>query len=306
MIKVSNLTKRYSGRTAVDDISFTVARGEIVGLLGPNGAGKTTLIRMVLGLIPPDAGTVELLGASPGVGPRDRIGYLPEERGLYRKGRLDETLEYLMRLRGLTPEAARTRVASALEEMGLAAWSRRRVADLSKGMAQRVQFIVASGHQPAFMVLDEPFSGLDPVGVQWALQQIQGYRERGATILLSAHQMDMVQRICDRVVMVHRGHRVLYGTFAEIRADWPTDHARLGCAEDLASRPALADLAPRRRGRTEWEVALGGADPAAVLRRLVESGVAVAWFAPVQATLEDVFLDVVQGEPELPPREPAA
>lgn len=300
VLECSALHKAFATKTVIEDFSFEVRRGEIVGLLGPNGAGKTTLIRMILDLLPPDRGQVRILGEPLRAAHRDRLGYLPEERGLYKKGRLAEVLEYLVQLRGLSAHEAHERVAAALEELGFTAYAKRRVMDLSKGMAQRAQFVAASAHRPLFMVMDEPFSGLDPVGVQWALQTIRAYRDGGATILLSAHQMAMVERLCDRVVMVHRGRRVLYGTLDEVRAAWPMDRARVECAEDLSARPFAAALDLRRTGPRTWDCALHGEPPAALLARLLADGVAVEAFQRVEPSLEDVFLEVVGGEPELP------
>jgi len=295
MLECRALSKAFATKTVIESFSFEVRRGEIVGLLGPNGAGKTTLIRMILDLFPPDAGEVLLMGKRLSGTIRDQVGYLPEERGLYKKGRLGETLEYLAMLHGVPRAVAAQRVHEALEALGYLPYAKRRIMELSKGMTQRAQFIAASAHQPVFMVLDEPFSGLDPVGVQWALQTIRKYRSEGATILLSAHQMAMVEKMCDRVVMVHRGRRVLYGTLGEIRAKWPTGVARVESADDLSAREGV-----RKLDDGNWEIALRDQAPESVLARLIEDGVAVRAFEPVDATLEDIFLDVVHGEPEFP------
>lgn len=310
MLSCRHLVKRFDDKLAIDDVSFEVREGEIVGLLGPNGAGKTTLIRMIIDAFRPDGGDVHFLGrrmgdAIPsGLSPhgevmRDMLGYLPEERGLYRRGRLGEVLEYLGRLRGLPSDEARRRVAEGLDVVGLTAYAGRRVIDMSKGMTQRAQFVAASLHRPRLMILDEPFSGFDPLGVQWALEQIRTFRREGATILLSAHQMAMVERICDRVVMIHRGRRVLYGTLDELRAGHPADHVLVSAAAPLPEQ--VAELAPLEVSSGHWEIRLAGRTPREVLRRLVEADVPLQTFAVAQPTLEEIFLEVVRrGEEDAP------
>jgi ABC-2 type transport system ATP-binding protein len=286
-----NLRKRFDDKVAIDDVSFEVERGRIVGLLGPNGAGKTTLIRMILDIFPPDEGTIAFLGKPLTRDSRHHLGYLPEERGLYRRGKLAEVLIYLARLRGVAQRVARDRVHAALEALGYAEYANRRITDLSKGMAQRVQFIVASVHMPELIILDEPFSGLDPVGVQWASQQIRGFRDAGATVLLSAHQMALVEQLCDSVVMVHQGKRVLYGTVDEVRQARERGRVTLTTPDDLATAAALGSLERRHLGGERWELLSN--DPENVLRQLVEAGVRVREFAVKQPTLEEIFLDIV-------------
>lgn len=280
-------------------MTFDVRRGEIVGLLGPNGAGKTTLIRMIIDIFPPDQGEIRFLGramsdtSDHGGAMRDLLGYLPEERGLYRRGRLAEVLEYVARLHGVPPPEARRRVTEGLEALGFAAYAKRRIADLSKGMTQRVQFLLASLHRPRLMILDEPFSGLDPVGVQWALDQIRSFRDQGATILLSAHQMHMVERLCDRVVMINEGHRVLYGTLAEIRGAHGVDRAIVTTEVSLDEVQAARQLSVRRVAPSQWEIMLGSLSARDLLRRLVQADVPLSTFTVREPTLEEIFLQVV-------------
>jgi len=303
-----NLVKRFEGKQAIDGVSFEVRPGEIVGLLGPNGAGKTTLIRMIIDIFRPDAGEIRFLGrtmqdpAPPELAQghrlmRDLLGYLPEERGLYRRGRLGEVLEYLGQLRGLTPSQARERVVADLEVVGLSAYKDRPVIELSKGMTQRAQMVAASVHRPRLLVLDEPFSGLDPIGVQWAIERIRTLHAEGATILLSAHQMAMVERLCHRVVMINGGRRVLYGTLSDIRSAHAPARALIETPDSLDAHP---DLHVRRVGAERFEVTLGQQSPETLLQRLLGAGIAVRGFTMTESTLEEIFLEVVRKGAEDP------
>jgi ABC-2 type transport system ATP-binding protein len=258
---------------------------------------------MIIDIFPPDEGEVRFLGhkmgdrippglAEQGAIMRDLLGYLPEERGLYRRGKLSEVLEYLARLHGVPPSEARKRVLEGLEPLGLSPYANRKIIDLSKGMTQRAQFLAASVHRPRLMILDEPFSGLDPVGVQWALGQIRTFHDQGATILLSAHQMAMVEKACDRVVMVNQGKRVLYGSLDEIRAAHARDHVTVSTAAALDE--LVPDLRPRRSGSGRWEISLEGLGSQALLATLVERNVPVSGFVVAHPTLEEIFLEVVR------------
>lgn len=298
-----HLVKRFDDKVAIDDVSFEVREGEIVGLLGPNGAGKTTLIRMIIDIFQPDEGDVRFLGRRmgdplpAGLSPhgcvmRDLLGYLPEERGLYRRGRVAEVLEYLGRLHGLSARDAHQRVTEGLEAVNLAGYANKRVIDLSKGMTQRAQFVAASVHRPRLLILDEPFSGFDPVGVQWALEQIRAFRRDGATVLLSAHQMALVERLCDRVVMINRGRRVLYGTLEELRAGHETDHVIVGTPAALDT--VVPDLSPLAVTGDQWAVRLDQRSAHDVLRRLLEAQVPVTSYTAARPTLEEIFLEEVR------------
>lgn len=218
-LAVGDIRKRYRDVAVVDGLSFEQRPGEILALLGPNGAGKTTTVRMLVGITRPDSGTVAFRGDGCAAGRllRERLGYLPEERGLYTDRRVDETLEFLAALRGVGRPLDRGRLAEWLARAGLSGHERTVIGTLSKGNQQKVQLIAALLHGPAFVVLDEPFAGLDPLNQEVALDLIRGIRERGATVLLSAHQMELVERIADRVLVMHRGRLLLAGTVAELR-----------------------------------------------------------------------------------------
>ncbi len=222
ILRVEGVTKAFEGVTAVANVSFDVRRGEIFGLLGPNGAGKTTLIRMILGIFKPDAGRILFFeddARAREEPPRERVGYLPEERGLYEDRRVGETLVYLAELHGLGARRAHERALGWLEKLALSDRFHSRIRELSKGMQQKVQFIAAVLHEPELVVLDEPFSGLDPPSQDLFLELIRDLARQGMTVLLSSHQMNLVESVCDRVFVIHRGRQVLYGDLAQIKRE---------------------------------------------------------------------------------------
>jgi ABC-2 type transport system ATP-binding protein len=221
-----NVVKAYDGKVAVDGVSFEVGGGEIFGLLGPNGAGKSTFIRMAMDILRPDAGRI-LINDRPSIdADHDRVGYLPEERGLYRKQKVIDVLDYFARLKGMKGPEVRKKALAALESVGLGEWAKKRVDALSKGMQQKVQLVGTLLHDPELVVLDEPFSGLDPLNARTVKEIIQGLKRGGRVVILSTHQMDQVEELCDRIVMIDRGRRVLYGTVREIKKDYAAELRR--------------------------------------------------------------------------------
>ena len=218
---LEGVCKRYGAFTAVDDLSFSAAPGRILGFLGPNGAGKTTTLRMVLGLARPDTGTIRVLGESDVGKVRDRIGFLPEERGLYRRMTPLDAIAFFANLKGVPRAEARRRALRMLEDQGLGEAARRQIRHLSKGMAQKVQLLAALAHEPELVLLDEPFSGLDPVNQQALEEMVRGLATRGATVVFSTHVMQHAERLCDQVVLIAGGRKVFDGTVAEARASAP-------------------------------------------------------------------------------------
>ena len=216
-VRLSGVTKTFGTHTAVSDFDLEVPRGTIVGLLGPNGSGKTTMIRMIMAILLPDRGTVELFGGFPDFARRSRVGYLPEERGVYEKMKVLEQLVFLGELRGLARREAQTRAAHWLERLGLAEWSGKKIQELSKGMQQKVQFIGTVLHDPDLLILDEPFSGLDPINQEVLEAIVREERERGKTILFSTHLMEQAERLCERVCLISRSRKVLDGELKEIK-----------------------------------------------------------------------------------------
>ncbi len=293
----------------MDDLSLTVPRGAIYGLLGPNGAGKTTTIRMILDILPPDAGTVRLFGA-PGGGRvhGSRIGYLPEERGLYRRMRVLDVIVFLAEMKGVGRRTARARALEWLERLGLEAWARRRVEELSKGMQQKVQFITTVLHEPELVVLDEPFAGLDPVNAQAIKDAMLALTRSGATVLLSTHIMEQAEKLCDALCIIARGRKLVEGAVGEIKRAHGGQHIVVGF--DGSSGAAREIFADRRLVRAvddygryaELELA-PGADAQQILARLVSSGARLSRFELREPSLNTIFLDLVG--PGMPPPEPA-
>ena len=292
MLQVRNAMKIYDDRTVVNDVSFDVAGGEIFALLGPNGAGKTTLIRMITDIVRPDGGTITFDGHAVGWPDRPRMAYLPEERGLYKKVPVLAALAYFGELKGSTAADARRDSIMLLEEFGLAAWAKKQVNALSKGMQQKLQLCSALIGKPELLMLDEPFTGLDPINVQVLEDVLKRRRAEGTTVLLSTHQMNKVEQQCDRALLINRGHMVLYGQVAEIRRQYAENTFELHADGSPRSVPGVKSLVAEDG---HWKLALEkSAHPAAVLKALLDQGLAVRAFVPVVPPLEDIFVHVVQ------------
>jgi ABC-2 type transport system ATP-binding protein len=299
MIRVEAVTKRFDRTLALDAVSLEIHPGEIFGLLGPNGAGKTTLIRTILDLIRPDSGRVELFGRAFERADRDRIGYLPEERGLYPRHKVSAMLEYLGALKGVAPAAARARTAAWLERFELGDAGGKKLEQLSKGNQQKVQIAAALVADPSILILDEPLSGLDPVSARLTMRIIRELASAGRTILLSTHQMGMVEALCTRVFMIARGRQVLYGDLREIKRQYATDAVRVQSSANYASCPLVA-RAEREENGTAVAVHLrDGATGDDFLRWLVTSGATVECFERITPPLEEIFVRVAQAAPVL-------
>lgn len=227
MIEVQHVSKHYRAHTALDDVSLTIERGRVFGLLGPNGAGKTTLIRMINSIIKPDSGMILFDGKPLSASDVARIGYLPEERGLYRKMKVGEQAIYLARLKGLSSSEAKRRLESWFEKFGIMPWWDKRVEELSKGMQQKVQFVCTVLHEPELLIFDEPFSGFDPVNAELLKSEIIALRERGSTLIFSTHNMQSVEELCDDIALINQSHLVLSGSVTEVRARYRLPYYRL-------------------------------------------------------------------------------
>ncbi len=293
-LQLDHVTKRFGDFTAVRDLSFAHAKGRILGFLGPNGAGKTTTLRMMLGLMKPDEGDLRILGELPGR-VRNRVGYLPEERGLYKRMRADSVIAYLARLKGLDGATAHRRAHEMLERFGLSQFARVRIEGLSKGMAQKVAFIATLAHDPEVLILDEPFSGLDPLNRQSFEGAIRTLAHEGKTILFSTHTMEQAERLCDHLIILARGSKVFDGTLAQAHRLLPR-RARIGAAADLGflkNLAGVASLAPLGPDQDLWDVALKeGADGSALLAACFEQGVALSHFDLSEPSLQDVFVSL--------------
>ncbi len=281
---------------AVAGLSFEARPGEIFGLIGPNGAGKSTTIRMIMNIIAPDTGTISFDGSPLSEVDKDRIGYLPEERGLYRKAKLGEVLEYLAAIKGAKPALYRPSIDAWLERFGLSEWKHRKVQELSKGMAQKAQFIAAVAHNPSVVFFDEPFSGLDPLAQDELLAVMVELKQKGATVLFSTHIMEHAEKICERILLINKGKEVVYGTMADIKAQYGRNAVQLEFDGD-ASFVAGLDFVESVVSYPRWiEVELKeDADPD-VLFRALAGRLRVRRFETVAPSLHKIFVRLVGGE----------
>jgi ABC-2 type transport system ATP-binding protein len=286
------VSKRFGQHTALEGVSLEVQPGEVFGLLGPNGAGKTTLIRIGLDILRADDGDVTLFGAAPTPKTLDRTAYLPEERGVYRRAKVRELLAYLGRLKGLKGTAARTAADHWLERVGLSRVAGQRVESLSKGMTQKVQVAACLMTDPELCVLDEPFSGLDPVNVALVTDLIEERRRNGQTTVLSTHMMHQVEALCDRVALIHCGNLVVYGQLDEIRQRYSPNEVIVWTAMDLVALGVQA-TAHKTGG---WRIELPpSATPADYLDELVRNGVPIDRYEPLVARMDEIFVHLVGG-----------
>ena len=298
-VQFDHLRKTYASTVAVDDVTFEVRPGEVFGLLGPNGAGKTTLIRMLIDIIAPDDGRILLDGRPIAPADRDRIGYLPEERGLYRKEKVIDILIYFGMLKGLTRREAHARSRDWLDRLGLPEVARRRADTLSKGMQQKVQIAGTLLSRPDILVMDEPFSGLDPLNTVVVKDLLRESRDAGALVILSTHQMPMVEELCDRVAMIDRGRLVLYGDLEEIRRRFGGSAVLVGTSADLRGLPPVASA--ERQGRLCRVVLRDGTLPSDLMAILQERRIPVDHFEVARMPVEEIFVRTVQARDPAPP-----
>jgi ABC-2 type transport system ATP-binding protein len=293
-LELDRVTKTYGSFVAVDHLTFSIPEGEIFGLLGPNGAGKTSSIRMMIGITAPDSGSIHAFGEPLSRLLLDRIGYLPEERGLYKKMGIMENLVFLARLKRLSVREATRRANSWLERLELGRWADSKVEELSKGMQQKVQFIAAVIHDPDFMILDEPFSGLDPASAVVLKDALLDLKKQGKTILFSTHRMDTVERLCDSICLVNQGRSVLLGNLRQIRASYGHSSVQLEYDGNLPllSDPALVAGYNDFGNYVELRLA-HGADPQHLLQLALRTA-SIRRFEMVEPSLEEIFIDTVE------------
>jgi ABC-2 type transport system ATP-binding protein len=292
-LQVQNVTKRFGDFTAVDHLSFEVRPGRIFGFLGPNGAGKTTTIRMIVGITAPDEGTIDYGFAGRG-DIQDRIGYLPEERGLYKKMKIVDQLRYFAALKNVSGAEADRRIDRWLERMDLAKWKNKKTTDLSKGMQQKIQFISTVLHDPELLILDEPFSGLDPVNVEFMIDVLSEFRRSEKTVIFSTHLMETAERLCHDILLINKAKKVVGGSLRDVKAGYGRNLIALRASggDGVWSDPTLVKKVSEHADETEVELA-DGADPQALLRRLLDSGASVTKFEVVEPSLNDIFIDQV-------------
>ncbi|MGD0402469.1 MAG: ATP-binding cassette domain-containing protein [Candidatus Acidiferrales bacterium] len=290
-ITLENVTKSYDAVTAVSGVNLRVRQGAILGLLGPNGAGKTTTIRMIMNILVPDEGSIKVLDQPVSDSTRDLIGYLPEERGLYPRMKVLDIIVFLAALHGLTEEEAGRRAKEWLERLGLADWSGKKLLDLSKGMQQKVQFITAVIHKPPLVILDEPFSGLDPVNAATVEEIMLEMRSKGSTIVLSTHRMEQVERMCDSICLIDKGRNVLDGEIRAIKQSYGknTLHIEFTGNDNFLSSPAIINLT--RLGNGVEAKLKPGADPQEILKAAVQANVSITRFELLEPSLNEIFID---------------
>jgi ABC-2 type transport system ATP-binding protein len=295
-ILLKGVTKSFGATKAVENLDLVVPRGGLYGFIGPNGAGKTTSIRMIMSILFPDSGELSVLGNRSALEAKDRIGYLPEERGVYRKMRVGAFLTYMARLKGVSTSGLQKQIDRSLESVGLGGTQRKRCEELSKGMNQKVQFVAATIHQPDLLILDEPFSGLDPVSSRLLRELVLAEHRRGATILFSTHVMSHAEELCDSVVMMHQGRKVLDEKVATIRRRYNPRNIQFDPLDpdaNLSPLRSLPGVESMDRAEGGYEILLvEGTDPADAIRRIVQA-VAPARIELSRPRLEDVFIQLV-------------
>ncbi len=293
MIDVRNVVKIFDSTRAVDDISFTAKPGEIFGLIGPNGAGKTTTIRMIMNILSPDSGTILLDGKALTESDKSRIGYLPEERGLYRKMKVGDMLAFLAEIKGAEKAASAARADEWLKRFDLLEWKGRKIEELSKGMAQKVQFIGSIAHDPELVFFDEPFSGLDPVSQDLLLESLLELKRAGKTVLFSTHIMDHAERICERIFLMNHGKEVASGSLAEVKARFGSDAARIEYDGDASFVASLPYVSATREFPRWMEVELKGENAADQLYRDLAGRVKMRRFELLEPSLHSIFIRLV-------------
>ena len=298
LVSVRNLRKAFGPKVAVADVTFEVFGGEVFGLLGPNGAGKTTTIRMILDIFKPDAGHIEVLGGPLTLARQDRIGYMPEERGLYPHMRVLDCLVYLGSLKGLSRSEARQRAEHYLEWLELADQHRVKIAELSRGMTQKVQVIAAVLHAPDLLIIDEPFANLDPVNAQLVRDIILELRDQGKAVIMTSHQLALVEALCDRIALIHHGLVVLQGSVSAVRRQFATNTLRLKGTGQLNGLPGVSHI--EQRTANDWQLNLElGTDPHDVLRTIVTEGTfTLDSFEIALPSLDEIFVQTVRGPTE--------
>ena len=293
-VKLDRVTKSFGEFTAVSELSLAVRAGRVFGLLGPNGAGKTTTIRMIVNITAPDSGTILLFGRKINPGLQDRIGYLPEERGLYKKMRVVDQLRFFAEIKNMRGKQVETKIDDWLERVKLSDWKTKRASELSKGMQQKIQFVTAVIHDPDVLILDEPFSGLDPVNVELMKEIVLDLKRAGKTIIFSTHQMEVAEKICDDICLLNRSRKVFEGSLREIKKSFGRNSVAVRCegGDGVLDDPALVSKLVRHADEAQALLA-PGANAQTLLKRLIDSGAVIGKFEMVEPSLNDIFITKV-------------
>jgi len=293
-VKLDRVTKSFGEFTAVSELSLDVRAGRVFGLLGPNGAGKTTTIRMIVNITAPDSGTILLFGRKINPGLQDRIGYLPEERGLYKKMRVADQLRFFAEIKNMRGKQVETKIDDWLARVKLSDWKTKRASELSKGMQQKIQFVTAVIHDPDVLILDEPFSGLDPVNVELMKEIVLDLKRAGKTIIFSTHQMEVAEKICDDICLLNRSRKVFEGSLREIKKSFGRNSVAVRCegGDGVLDDPALVSKLVRHADEAQALLA-PGANAQTLLKRLIDSGAVIGKFEMVEPSLNDIFITKV-------------
>ncbi|MBK6748636.1 MAG: ATP-binding cassette domain-containing protein [Pyrinomonadaceae bacterium] len=295
-LRVENVTKRFGEFTAVEGLSFDVRAGRVFGFLGPNGAGKTTTIRMIVGITAPDEGKIELFGQKMGPSLQDKIGYLPEERGLYKKMKIVDQLRYFAALKDVSGAEADKRIDFWLERMNLSEWKSKKTTDLSKGMQQKIQFISTVLHDPDLLILDEPFSGLDPVNVEFMIDVLAEFKKKDKTVIFSTHLMETAERLCNDIILINRSKKVIGGSLREIKESYGHNRIALRATggDTVLNDKTLVAKVIEHADEKDIELT-DGADPQKLLANLIAAGAVISKFEQVEPSLNDIFIEQVGG-----------
>jgi ABC-2 type transport system ATP-binding protein len=299
LLELQNLKKYFATQKAVDDISLSVERGQIFGLLGPNGAGKTTLIRMITGIFYPDEGQIIFDGKKfDPINDVGHIGYMPEERGLYKKMKIGEQAMYLAQLKGLSKADAMAKIKQWFIKFEMESWWNKKVEDLSKGMSQKLQFVTTVLHEPKLIILDEPFSGLDPVNSNLIKDEIFNLAKKGATIIFSTHRMEQVEEICDHIALVNKGRKILDGTVKQVKQEFKENLYSVGTDQELASVTGITpyEIVGKKNGLHILKINEGN-NPNDVLQYLLNQKSTIHSFNEILPSLNDIFIKLVEGTP---------
>jgi ABC-2 type transport system ATP-binding protein len=295
-LRVENVSKHYGDFTAVDNLSFDVKAGRVFGFLGPNGAGKTTTIRMIVGINYPDEGKIELFGDKVSSDLQNRIGYLPEERGLYKKMKIVDQLRYFSALKNVPQAEADKRIDFWLERMNLSEWKKKKTTDLSKGMQQKIQFISTVLHNPDLLILDEPFSGLDPINVEFLKEVISELKMQNKTIIFSTHLMETAEQLCDDILLINKSRKVISGTLRQVKASFSKNLIALRAVGGEAVLEDKNLVAKITEHADEKELVLAAnADSQILLKTLIENGAVISKFEQIEPSLNDIFIEKIRG-----------
>jgi len=297
LLSVQHLKKYYATQKAVDDISLDIPQGSIFGLLGPNGAGKSTLLRMITGIFYPDSGTILMNGHPLTQKHTDQMGYMPEERGLYKKMKVGEHVLYLAQLKGLSKQEATQRCKEWFDKLSMQSWWHKKVSDLSKGMSQKLQFVATVVHQPRLLILDEPFSGLDPVNADVLKEEIFRLSQAGTTIIFSTHRMEQVETFCDRIALINKGKKILDGAVQDIQQQFKKHVFKIGLSDPQQPLPEGIEAIERGAAYLTFHL-LDGQTTNRVMEYYINRGNTILSFNEILPTIHEIFISLVQETPD--------